>query len=42
MTPIEVCADWEGLGGPQRLGWLHAWNKGAICIFRPIVTAHSV
>ncbi|MDL2201005.1 HipA domain-containing protein [Halopseudomonas aestusnigri] len=30
MTPIEVCADWEGLGGPQRLGWLHAWNKGAI------------
>lgn len=30
MTPIEVCADWEGLGGPQRLGWLHVRRKGAV------------
>lgn len=29
MTRIEVCADWEGLDGPQRLGWLHARRKGA-------------
>lgn len=29
MTPVEVCADWEGLDGPQRLGWLHARRKGA-------------
>lgn len=30
MTRIEVCADWEGLDGPQRLGWLHARSKGAV------------
>ncbi|MEN0105574.1 MAG: HipA domain-containing protein [Pseudomonas sp.] len=30
MTRIQVFADWEGLGGPQRLGWLHARRKGAV------------
>lgn len=30
MTRIDVCADWEGLNGPQRLGWLHARRKGAV------------
>lgn len=28
MMPIAVYADWEGLNGPQRLGWLHARRKG--------------
>lgn len=33
MTLIAVYADWESLGGPRRLGWLHVGTVRAVSVF---------
>jgi serine/threonine-protein kinase HipA len=30
---VEVCADWRGLGGPTRVGMLHAMHSRGAEVF---------